>query len=458
MLNLTSFYCSQGINLYLSSVDNFFRKFNVKTSLNRSNIRKLKGVHPIVILSYIIALPFIGKNFYQGIANNHLLPFKKDVAYSFLRSEKFNWRKFLILLSVKIISFIDSLTNKSRYKVLILDDSTIEKPRSKVVELLARVFDHANNRYLKGFRFLNLSWSDGFSFIPIDFCLLSSQKKHNRYKNITKTLDKRTCGYKRRKEALSKITDLIVPLVSRALNAGIKADYLLMDSWFGLPSIISQLHQHINVICMLKKTSKVLYQFNGSLLTLTEIYSKLKKRRGKAHILTSTQVTLKNNLPAKIVFVRNKKNSDWLAILSTDIHLEDSEIVRLYGRRWDIEVFFKMAKQFLCLENGTQARDFDSLIAHTSIVLLRYQFLIVEYRRQNDQRSFGALFRACCDEMKDLTFYEALQRILEIVGNCLKLAGEYAEEIYNQIVPHILNTAMEVFSINQKILLNNSGT
>ena len=112
----------------------------------------------------------------------------------------------------------------------------------------------------------------------------------------------------------------------------------------------------------------------------------------------------------------------------------------------------------LCLENGTQARDFDSLIAHTSIVLLRYQFLIVEYRRQNDQRSFGALFRACCDEMKDLTFYEALQRILEIVGNCLKLAGEYAEEIYNQIVPHILNTAMEVFSINQKILLNNSGT
>ena len=46
----------------------------------------------------------------------------------------------------------------------------------------------------------------------------------------------------------------------------------------------------------------------------------------------------------------------------------------------------------------------------------------------------------------------------EIVGNCLKLAGEYAEEIYQQIVPHILNTAMEVFNINQKILLNNSGT
>ena len=158
------------------------------------------------------------------------------------------------------------MTNKSRYKVLILDDSTLEKPRSKVVELLARVFDHSNNKYLKGFRFLNLSWSDGVSFIPIDFCLLSSQKEHNRYTNITKTLDKRTCGYKRRKEALSKITDLIEPLVSRALNAGIRADYLLMDSWFGLPSVISKLHQNIHVICMVKKTSKVLYLlFNGSL-------------------------------------------------------------------------------------------------------------------------------------------------------------------------------------------------
>jgi hypothetical protein len=92
------------------------------------------------------------------------------------------------------------------------------------------------------------------------------------------------------------------------------------------------------------------------------------------------------------------------------------------------------------LQNGLFA--VDSLIAYTSIVLLRYQFLIVEYRRQNDQRSFGVLFRACCDEMKDLTFYEALQRILEIVSNRLKSAGKYAEEIYNQIVFHIGSLGM----------------
>ncbi len=72
----------------------------MKTILNRSNIRKLKGVHPIIILTHILALPFLGKNFYQGIVQNPNINFKKDTAYSFLRSEKYNWRKFILLLAL----------------------------------------------------------------------------------------------------------------------------------------------------------------------------------------------------------------------------------------------------------------------------------------------------------------------------------------------------------------------
>ena len=36
-----------------------------------------------------------------------------------------------------------------------------------------------------------------------------------------------------------------------------------------------------------------------------------------------------------------------LALLSTDITIADEEMIRLYGKRWDIEVFFKMCKQHL---------------------------------------------------------------------------------------------------------------
>ena len=77
----------------------------------------------------------------------------------------------------------------------------------------------------------------------------------------------------------------------------------------------------------------------------------------------------------KIVFVRDRRGKGWLAILSTDIALSDEEIVRIYGKRWDIEVFFKMEKQYLDLVKGVQIRDFDGLIAYTTIAMMRYTFL-----------------------------------------------------------------------------------
>jgi hypothetical protein len=55
-----------------------------------------------------------------------------------------------------------------------VDDSVLQQNRSKKAELLARVFDHTTGRFVKGFNMLTLGWSDGFSFAPIDFVMLSS--------------------------------------------------------------------------------------------------------------------------------------------------------------------------------------------------------------------------------------------------------------------------------------------
>ena len=110
-----------------------------------------------------------------------------------------------------------------------------------------------------------------------------------------------------------------------------------------------------------------------------------------------------------------------------------------------------MAKQFLGLEKGIQARDFDSLIAHASIVILRYQFLALEQRRQEDPRTFGALFRACCQEMKDLSFMEALSRILSDVLDRLRQAGEYAEEIYQDVISTVYAAAVDFFGFNEEL-------
>jgi Archaeal putative transposase ISC1217. len=48
------------------------------------------------------------------------------------------------------------------------------------------------------------------------------------------------------------------------------------------------------------------------------------------------------------VFVRHRtKKNEWLAILSTDCTLSEEVIIRIYGIRWDIEIFFKCTKSLL---------------------------------------------------------------------------------------------------------------
>lgn len=46
-----------------------------------------------------------------------------------------------------------------------------------------------------------------------------------------------------------------------------------------------------------------------------------------------------------------------------------------YKRRWDIEVFFKMAKSFLNLARECQGRSYDDLVAHAAVVCCRYIML-----------------------------------------------------------------------------------
>jgi hypothetical protein len=82
----------------------------------------------------------------------------------------------------------------------------------------------------------------------------------------------------------------------------------------------------------------------GVPVRLGELYRRVKKRPGKAKIIASVIVPMERGPLVKIVFVRNRNGRGWLALLSTATELPDDEVIRIYGKRWDIEVFFKMAK------------------------------------------------------------------------------------------------------------------
>ena len=427
-----------------NKIDTFFDNFTIGTLLNKSGIRKMRGISPVTLLKAIFILPFEGNNFFRGIVSDNRQEFKKDAAYELLKGPRYNWRKLLLFLAVRIVCVLGLLTDKDRKKVLIIDDSTYDRSHSKFVELLARVYDHSDKRYLRGFKMLTVGWSDGASFLPLDFVLLSSEKEKNRLQGITKDIDRRTCGYRRRKEAMTKATEQLDPMVRRVLAAGVDADYILMDSWFAFPSVIQTLHQHRPVICMLKDMPNNLYRHQNVHMRLGEIYRRIKKKAGKAKILASVLVETKAGLPVKIVFVRHRQKRGWLAILSTEIELSAEEVVQIYGKRWDIEVFFKMTKHYLKLEKEVQLRDYDGLIGHATIVMLRYLFLAFEQRLHDDPRTLGTLFHACADEMKDLSILDALQRIMKLALDKVRSAGEFAEDIIMKILDAVMSVAIDM--------------
>lgn len=400
-------------------IDSFFVNQRIALLLKQSNIIKKFGVSPVIVMRFIFSLVFTGKNLFRYLkASETVSDIGKDTVYRFLNSTTANWRKFLHLLSSSVISEqIQPLTSSKTPKVFIVDDSLYDRNRSKKVELLSRIHDHNAKRFMCGFRMLTLGWSDGITYLPVSFSLLSSSKEKNRLFPMRKDIDKRTNGFKRRAESIRKSTQVLIELVAQAKAADIVAEYLLFDSWFSFPAtIIRLLEEKVHVICMLK-AMKTTYGYQGEQMTLNELYKSLRKRTGRAKILASCVVTLGSTVDgtaimSKIVFVRDRSSRNWLALLSTDVSLADEEIIKLYKRRWDIEVFFKITKSFLNLAKEFQSRSYDALVAHTTIVFARYIMLAVSQRTTKDPRTLGSLFFAGCDELRQVSFAEALSLLL----------------------------------------------
>lgn len=264
---------------------------------------------------------------------------------------------------------------------------------------------------------LTLGWSDGNSFVPVRHCLLSAAED----KNLLcggKQYDGRSLAGRRRRQSRRKATDVMVELLHSAQCAGITARYVLFDSWFSAPKTMIALknQEHLDTIAMVKK-SKTKYLYNSEKLNVKEIYSRNKKRRGRSRYLLSVFVDVGKDgesIPARLVYVRNKGNrKDWLVLISTDTQLSEEEIIRIYGKRWDIEVFFKACKSYLNLVKEYRGISYDAMNAHVAIVFSRYMMLSVAQRENEDDRTICELCFCLLDEMEDITFSRAMCIILD---------------------------------------------
>ncbi len=439
-------------------INSFFHNNNLGLLLRQSNVRKEKGVCLDTLFQFLLSLAFTGKNLFRLLESpDSPAGIGKDPAYRLLNSVTANWRRFLMLLSTRVIvQRLLPLTDEATTKVLIADDTLYSRDRSKRVELLARVHDHNTKRYMRGFRMLTLGWSDGNSFVPMMLSMLNSAKEENRLAPMRDGIDKRTHGYKRRQESMRKSTDVLVDMVALAMTAGTTARHLLFDSWFAYPATIKRIRAlGMHTICMLKDTGTK-YELHGWPLTLKELYKNVRKRCGRAKVLAEVLVTIGPDeqgkpVTAKIVFVRDRNSKKWLALLSTDTTLTAEEIIKLYGRRWDIEGFFKMAKSFLQLAKEFQSRSFDALVAHSTLVCCRYIMLELVKRTNADPRTLGRLYYAVFDELRQISFTEALALLLRLLEETLNSVIGLCKEQVQRLIERFVATLPRAF--RERLLL-----
>ena len=210
-----------------------------------------------------------------------------------------------------------------------------------------------------------------------------------------------------------------------------------MDTWFtNEPFINNILGEGLDVIGMLKD-NKQLYCYQGRFYNLKAL-GKLVAFNRAGNVFGSITVTTKKfNIPIKLVFVRNRnKAGEYIILLTTDCSLSNSEVVRLYGNRWSIELFFRASKSLLCLGSEFQGLSYDMTVSSTAIVFTRYILLEWLRRKANDPKTICELFYVCCDDIQDIELCTALSSLVTIFVEGLRTE---AIKITNTIKTQLIN-------------------
>ena len=414
------------------TISRFLKRFRVGDLLKACNAYKEKGVSVVRLFMYMLQMVFADRSMYMQMRTGRWTEgFSKNTYYRFLNSAKVNWERFNTLLAARVINeAVKPLTSEDRKDVFLVDD-TLHQRRG---------------------RLLTLGWSDGNTLIPIGQRLLSSPND-DKVLGPQKQVDRRTLAGRRRLQARRKATEVMIELLTSALKAGIKAKYVLFDSWFCEPKQILRIKEMgLDTIGMVKKSGKTTYYWNGQRLNIKQIYSRNRKRPGRSKYLLSVEVELggrtaeEPRIPARLVYVRNRANKkDWLAILCTDMTLSETEIIRIYGKRWDIEVFFKTCKSYLKLLTECHSLSYDALTAHVTVVFVRYILLALEQRSATDQRTFGELFLMMVDELADISFSHSLCLILEAMLESICEVFQASEEQCSRLMEAFLSRLPEQF-------------
>ena len=449
-------------------IDNVFsrawQQIGLKPLLTRCGFKKRSGTQASELVYLLMLWVWLKVDSVGMFSRDALLSFssaKKDALYDLLNREDLDWRKSQLQVAKKVIKAGES----SKIRAFVVDDS-VKIRRGKRMPGVSSHFDHLTSRCVMGQQVLTLGFASDTQFVPLDNEIFISKTKIQPL--VNNFSDGRSIAAKRYKQSLTQTKpEMVCSMISRAIRAGIEADYFLADAWFGTKPILKMTEKETLTGIVRMKKNKMKYQtLDGTIGSASELYqAHIKGDWKKISTLPyqSKSLIVKLNLAqskkeadhwvkVKLLFVRGVNEEkeqagkhDWALFLSTDSQLSDEKILEIYALRWGIEVYFKEAKQKLGFLKE-QSRHYSAYIASIHLTGLRFCLLLFAKHEFGAQR-LSDVRNEMEENMCSLNFASKLWGLFKaLISGALSEMSELSSEDKTNVMAKINQTVINFFT------------
>ena len=322
------------------------------------------------------------------------------------------------------------LLKKSGEAIYFIIDDTTNKKRGKHILAAFSFFDHTSKQYIWGQQLVCAILEYRGIIIPyaIKVYIPQDEAKSKDY------------PFKKKTQMASDIL--------AEFEADEKQEvFVVADTYYASPLIMTLCRQNgYNFVSMLK-TNRILNaaQKQMNVLSYTKKFFNKKNRNRIIKLGTnkyqvhSQKVVLKSGGAVKIVCTRSLSHCTVKTIFTTNTALPIESILAAYSKRWSIEVFFKMSKQYLGLRSY-QNVNLPAIESSVRLSLISYNLLthvfIKEKRAQGKKLTDKNLAQfsilAMRDRLRQMAMIDSIEYCLE--QNVNKSKNKVVKEIKKMLL------------------------
>src|SRR3972149_3631939 len=298
------------------------------------------------------------------------------------------------------------LLKKSGEAIYFIIDDTTNKKRGKHILAAFSFFDHTSKQYIWGQQLVCAIIEYRGIAIPyaIEIYIPQDEARKNGY------------AFNKKTAIASEILEMFEPDEKQCSCGGV---FVVADTYYASPLIMKLCrHRRYSFVSMLK-TNRILNVNNlptgkaGKQMNVADYTKRYFKRRKRNRVIRlatkkyqvhSEKVVLKSGGAVKIVCTRSLSHCTVKTIFTTNNALPIESILTAYSRRWSIEVFFKMSKQYLGLR-AYQNINLPAIQSAVRLSMISYNLLthvfIEEKRVQGKKLTDKKLAQFSVLEMRD---------------------------------------------------------